>query len=39
MWCKIHTNPILRCFMNSEGLGYKDLLDGMVLKLVSLLMV
>jgi hypothetical protein len=35
MWCGIHTNPILRCFMDPEGLNYRDLLVGVVLELVS----
>jgi hypothetical protein len=39
MWCEIYTNPILRCFVNPEGLSYEDLLDGMVFELVSWLKV
>jgi hypothetical protein len=39
MWCGIHTDPILRCFMNSEGLNCLDLLVSMVPKLVSWLTV
>jgi hypothetical protein len=39
MWCEIYTNPILRCFVNPEGLSYEDLLDGVVFELVSWLKV
>jgi hypothetical protein len=28
--CGIHTDPILQCFVNLEGLNYEDLLEGMV---------
>jgi hypothetical protein len=31
MWCRIHNNPILRCFVNSEGLSCGDLLVSVVL--------
>jgi hypothetical protein len=30
MWCRIHTDPILRCFDNLEGLNRRDLLVGVV---------
>jgi hypothetical protein len=30
LWCKIHTDPVLRCFVNPEGLNCKDWLEGMV---------
>jgi hypothetical protein len=33
LWCGIHTDPILRCFVNLEGLNCEDLLEGMVPKL------
>jgi hypothetical protein len=35
MWCRIHTNPILRCFVDPEGPNYEDLLVGMVSELAS----
>jgi hypothetical protein len=39
LWCGICTDPILRCFINPEGLNYKHLLEGMVPELASWLMV
>jgi hypothetical protein len=39
MWYGIRTNPVLRCFMDPEGLNYGDLLVGVVPKLVSWLTV
>jgi hypothetical protein len=39
MWCIIHTDLILRCFVNLEGLSSKDLLVGVVPELVSRLTV
>jgi hypothetical protein len=39
MWCGIHTGPILRCFINPEGLSYRDLLVGVIPELTSWLMV
>jgi hypothetical protein len=30
MWYRIRTDPILRCFVNLEGLSCRDLLVGMV---------
>jgi hypothetical protein len=30
MWSDEHIDPILRCFINQEGLNYGDLLVGMV---------
>jgi hypothetical protein len=35
MWCKIRIDRILRCFVDLEGLSYRDLLVGVVLELVS----
>jgi hypothetical protein len=35
MWCGIHTDLVLRCFVDPEGLNYKHLLVGMVPDLVS----
>jgi hypothetical protein len=35
MWCRIHTDPVLKCFDNSEGLNYGNLLVSMVPKLSS----
>jgi hypothetical protein len=32
-WCRIHTDPVLRCFANLEGLSCGDLLVGVVPKL------
>jgi hypothetical protein len=39
MWCRIHTDPVLRCFDNPEGLNYENLLVGVVPELSSWLMV
>jgi hypothetical protein len=39
MWCGIHTDPVLRCFDNPEGLSYWDLLVVMVPELLSSLTV
>jgi hypothetical protein len=39
LWCRIRTDPVLRCFINPEGLNYEDLLEGVVPKLTSWLMV
>jgi hypothetical protein len=39
MWCGIRTDPVLRCFVDSEGLNYRDLLLGVVLELASWLTV
>jgi hypothetical protein len=39
MWCEIHTNPVLRCFINPEGLSYGDFLVGVVPELASWLTV
>jgi hypothetical protein len=39
MWCRICTNPVLRCFVNLEGLNYEDLLVGMVHEFTSWLIV
>jgi hypothetical protein len=39
MWCGICTDPVLRCFVNPEGLSCGDLLLDVVPKLVSWLMV
>jgi hypothetical protein len=30
LWCGIHNDPVLRCFVNPEGLNYEDLLEGVV---------
>jgi hypothetical protein len=30
LWCGIHNDPVLRCFVNREGLNYEDLLEGVV---------
>jgi hypothetical protein len=35
MWCEIHTDPVLRCFINPEGLSCGDLLVGVVHELES----
>jgi hypothetical protein len=35
MWYGIHTDPVLRCFMDTEGLNYRDLLVGVVPELTS----
>jgi hypothetical protein len=35
MWYGIHTDPVLRCFVDPKGLNYGDLLVGMVPELVS----
>jgi hypothetical protein len=39
MWCRIDIDPVLRCFVNPEGLSCRDLLVGMVPELVSWLTV
>jgi hypothetical protein len=39
MWCGMHTDPVLRCFNNLEGLSYRDLLVGVVPELSSWLTV
>jgi hypothetical protein len=39
MWCRIRTDPILRCFMDPEVLNYVDLLVGVVPELASWLTV
>jgi hypothetical protein len=39
MWCGECTNPVLRCFINPEGLSYGDLLVGVVPELMSWLTV
>jgi hypothetical protein len=35
MWRGVHTDPILMCFDDSEGLNYGDLLVGQVPELSS----
>jgi hypothetical protein len=30
MWCGIHTDPVLRCFVNQEGLSCENLLVSVV---------
>jgi hypothetical protein len=35
MRSEISTNAVLTCFVNSEGLGCEDLLDGVVPELAS----
>jgi hypothetical protein len=39
IWCRIHTDPIVRCFVNMEGLSCRDWLVGVVTELVSWLTV
>jgi hypothetical protein len=39
MWCGIHTNPVLRCFVDTKELSYGDLLVGVVPELTSWLTV
>jgi hypothetical protein len=39
MWCRIRTDPVLRCFDNPEGLNYKKLLVDVALELLSWLTV
>jgi hypothetical protein len=39
MWCGIHTDPVLRCFINLEGLSCGDLLVSVVPVLTSWLTV
>jgi hypothetical protein len=34
-WCGMHTDPILRCFDNPEGLNCEDLLVGIVPELAN----
>jgi hypothetical protein len=35
MWCRIHTDPVLRCFITPKGLNCVDLLVGVVPELMS----
>jgi hypothetical protein len=35
MWCKIHTNTVLRCFDNPDELNCENLLVGVVPELSS----
>jgi hypothetical protein len=35
MWCRIHTDPVLRCFDNPKGLIYGNFLVDVVPKLAS----
>jgi hypothetical protein len=35
LWCRVHIDPVLRCFANPEGLNYDDLLEGVVPELAS----
>jgi hypothetical protein len=37
--CSVHTNHVLRCFDNPEGLNCGDLLVGVVLEFPSWLMI
>jgi hypothetical protein len=37
-WCKICTDPILKCFVNLEGLSCRDLIVGILPELMSWLM-
>jgi hypothetical protein len=30
LWCGIHIDPVLRCFVNPEGVNYEDLLECVV---------
>jgi hypothetical protein len=39
MWCGISTNPVLRCFLDSEGLNYRDLLVSVIPELTTWLTV
>jgi hypothetical protein len=39
LWCRIHTNLVLRCFANPKGLNYEDLVEGVDPKFVSWLTV
>jgi hypothetical protein len=39
LWCRIRTDPVLRCIVNLEGLNYEDLLEGIVPELMRWLMV
>jgi hypothetical protein len=39
MWCKIHTDPVLKCFVDPKGLNYGGLLVSVVPDLVSWLTV
>jgi hypothetical protein len=35
LWYRIRTDPVLRCFVNLEGLNCEDLLEGVLPELVS----
>jgi hypothetical protein len=39
MWCGICTDPVLKCYINPEGLNCGDLLVGAVPELTSWLMI
>jgi hypothetical protein len=39
LWCRIHTDPVHKCFVNPEGVNCEDLLEGVVSELTSWLMV
>jgi hypothetical protein len=39
MWWGIHTDPVVRCFVNPKGLSCEDLLVGVVSELTNWLMV
>jgi hypothetical protein len=39
MWCGECIDPVLRCFINPEGLNWEDLLVGVVPELMSWLTV
>jgi hypothetical protein len=39
IWCGIHIDHILKCFVDPEGLNCRDLLVGMVPELTSWLTV
>jgi hypothetical protein len=36
MWCRIHTDPLLRCFNNSDGMNCGSLLVGIAPQLFEL---
>jgi hypothetical protein len=39
MWCRISINPVIRCYVDPEGLNYGNLVVGVLPELMSWLTV
>jgi hypothetical protein len=39
MWCRISINPVIRCYVDLEGLNYRNLVVGVLPELMSWLTV